>query len=612
MERDYWRRAVDRRLTRRRVLTITGSSATAALLLAACGGSESESKPAADKSSLVQKPVDTSKSAKHGGILKASVTQDVNRFDPHITDITNRGPALWGFSRLTVAKPGYLDNPNGEIAPDLAESWELSPDKLQLTMKLRTGARFAPPAPVNGRPVDSDDVLFSWTRFIGIGTERIKFANSLSPEAPVLSLSAPDSRTVVFKLNHPTASLLASLANSNNGNFFIVPKEAGSGLDINKTPIGSGPFYLAEHQPSVRLTFKRNPGFYDKDRPYFDTIEWPIIPEYAAGLAQFVAGAVFTFGVRADDILTTKKQVPDLVMLQTEVSPTLVRSYYGMRPGQPDKSPYKDERVRQAFSMSWDRDLFIDVMNNVDKLRAEGIDLETRWSSALRANEFEGWWLDPRGKDFGPNAKYYQRNLAEAKRLLAAAGFANGFEVDTPVTATSPGAVNFEKQVQLIAGMAEEAGMRLKVSNIEPIEATNRFSQTNGNFEGITFRVPGIGGFVDICEKLYAEFNSKGGPIFMGFDVNGSGSRTGDPMTDDLTSKMRTEFDTKKRIALTHDLQRYNGQKQYSTILPGGAAGLSLAWPVVQNRFVYRTGLHWPANHFEWLDETKPPLKKPA
>ena len=74
----------------------------------------------------------------------------------------------------------------------------------------------------------------------------------------------------------------------------------------------------------------------------------------------------------------------------------------------------------------------------------------------------------------------------------------------------------------------------------------------------------------------------------------------------------RSEFDQKKRIALVQDLQRYNAAKQYSTLLPGGAAGLNLAWPIVRNRGVYKVGLHWPLNHFEWLDETKAPLKKRA
>jgi ABC-type transport system substrate-binding protein len=610
---DYWRNLSNQRLSRRRAIVTTAAGAAGAAFLAACGGGSSSSTggTSKDAASLIAKPVDDTKAGKRGGVYKSSLPYDVAHFDPHLTEVTSRWPTLWGYSRLAVAKAGFMENPGGEITGDLAESWEYSPDKLTLTMKLRSDAKFAPLAPVNGRTVDADDVLFSFNRFAATGTERGKFANSASPAAPILSVAAPDSRTIVFKLKEPTASLLATIANSNCGNLFIVPKEMERGVDVRRQPIGSGPYYLAEYTPSVRIVYKRNPGFYDKQFPFVDSIELPILPEYATGLAQFIAGAVYSFGVRGDDVLATKKQVPELVLQQGEVNPTLVRTFYGWKAGS-DKAPFKDERLRQAYSMAIDRDLFIDVMYSVDKYRAQGISVETRWNTALRANEFEGWWLDPRGKDFGPNAKYYQKDIAEAKKLISAAGFANGIDVDTPVTATAPGAADFEKQVQLIAGMVQEAGIRLKTQAIDANQATQQFSATNGNFDGMTYRVVGIGGFVDIGEKVFAEFNTKGGPIFIGFDPEGKGTRAGDPRTEEMTDKMRSEFDTKKRIALVQDLQRYNAAKQYSTLLPGGAAGLNLAWPIVRNRGVYRVGLHWPLNHFEWLDETKAPLKKPA
>src|SRR5207302_7200595 len=84
-------------------------------------------------------------------------------------------------------------------------------------------------------------------------------------------------------------------------------------------------------------------------------------------------------------------------------------------------------RVRQAISMSWDRDLYFDSLLNVSRFRSDGIPVETRWRTHYGTGA--GWWLDPKGKDFGPNAKYFQHNPGEAKKLLAAAGYPNGFEV---------------------------------------------------------------------------------------------------------------------------------------------------------------------------------------
>ena len=83
--------------------------------------------------------------------------------------------------------------PEDEIGPDLAESWEYSPDGLQITLKLRQGVKFHNKPPVNGRALDMDDVLFSWNRFAREVHGRASVANSADPSAPVLSFTAPDS-----------------------------------------------------------------------------------------------------------------------------------------------------------------------------------------------------------------------------------------------------------------------------------------------------------------------------------------------------------------------------------------------------------------------------------
>ena len=67
--------------------------------------------------------------------------------------------------------------------------------------------------------------------------------------------------------------------------------------------------------------------------------------------------------------------------------------------------------------MSWDRDLYLDSFLAVSSLRSQGVPVETRWSSSADAT-YEGWWLDPKSKEFGPNARYYQHDVAEAKKLL--------------------------------------------------------------------------------------------------------------------------------------------------------------------------------------------------
>ena len=80
--------------------------------------------------------------------------------------------------------------------------------------------------------------------------------------------------------------------------------------------------------------------------------------------------------------------------------------------------------------MAMDRDLYLDTFGNVEKFKAGGLPTSTTcWNAALPQTAFKGWWLDPKGKDFGANAKYFKHDIAEAKKLMAAAGFANGLTV---------------------------------------------------------------------------------------------------------------------------------------------------------------------------------------
>ena len=67
---------------------------------------------------------------------------------------------------------------------------------------------------------------------------------------------------------------------------------------------------------------------------------------------------------------------------------------------------------------------FIDALYNVSRFKADGLPVETAWHTCLNQS-FRGFWLDPKSKEFGPNAKYFQHDLAEAKKLLSAAGYAS-------------------------------------------------------------------------------------------------------------------------------------------------------------------------------------------
>ena len=608
----YWSNLTSKPIGRRRALA-AGTATTAAALLAACGSGKSSSGGAGgDKTSLVTQPVETTKQAKRGGIMK-----DRQYADPPSLDILTANNPWYStgyavYNSLVQYEPGYLKPSQNEMAPDLAESWEYSPDGLQITLKLRQGVKFHNKPPVNGRAMDMDDVLFNWQRFSSKYSGRNGVVNAVNPDAPVVSFSATDSRTIVMKLKEPLVYALGLFVGTNGTGLWIVPKEADSSLDLRGDMLGTGPWYLANYTPSVGFTLKRNPEFWDKDWNLVDQIDLPIISDYAAALAQFKTGSIYYMGshtsagiITQEDVLPLKREVPAMAVYQSDLAYPGVNVFnFGWLPE--GKSPFLDERVRQAVSMSWDRDLFLDAILNVSRFRSEGVPVETRWSSHLDAT-YEGWWLDPKGKDFGPNAKYFQRDVAEAKKLLSAAGYPNGFETVSHYV-TGPELNPLPKTAPVLDGFIRDIGITAKVDSVDYLkDYVPNIRDGRGQYAGYSYSssagAPTGGSAVGV---LAGTFWSKSGASFRGFSTGSKNDQAGDPQVDALIEKARGELDTEKRRALVYDLQRYLAKAMYLLIQPGAATGLTAAWPCIENLRVFRGGR--PHNRL-WINDAKPPLK---
>src|SRR3954470_23957550 len=189
---DYWRTLTAQRISRRHTLALSAGAA----FLVACGGGSGDTKTE-QATGLITKASDSAKQAKRGGIYLGSRTGDVDHSDPHVTTQQAPGTAMT-YSRLFRRKPGFLAPQPVEFIGDLAESYEQSADKLTMTVKLRN-SKWHPTAPVNGRPVDAQDVAYTWNRVATMGANRSLLANSVSPTAPIESVRALDDKTVQIK-----------------------------------------------------------------------------------------------------------------------------------------------------------------------------------------------------------------------------------------------------------------------------------------------------------------------------------------------------------------------------------------------------------------------------
>jgi peptide/nickel transport system substrate-binding protein len=614
---NYWIRTLEGRMTRRRAVALVGGSALGAAFLAACGGGGSDSGSSgstADKTSLITKTEDSKAQAKKGGILKDRTNGDAPSFAVHEPIAPLNNPAKHVYSTMVRLKAPHLQAPQVlEMSPDFAESWEVAPDGLTITFKLRANAKFQNKAPVNGRAADSSDVAFTWARYSATAPLRGLSANSANPNAPVLSITPTDARTVAVKLKEPLTYALELFASfgSFSGNIAIIPKEADGGFDIRREMIGTGPYYLDNYTPSVGFTMKRNDNYWDPQANLLDQINYPIIIDNSQVEAQLKAGNMHYFqaGLRAENVFTLKKDEPRLNIYAMDLQTASTVMTFGQLPE--GRNPFSDERVRQAYSMSWDRKAWVDAMYNVPQMEAGGLATDERWNSALPADFGTEWWLDPQGKDFGPNAKYYQFNPDEAKKLLAAAGRTGGFSYKSN-RITSNLVADLARYAEALEAMVLDTGFKTEVvAEDYNTVYIPKIRDGNGQYEGVGWHtVTGTTPWrMAPASALAAEYWSKAGATFKGFSANGKNDKSGDPAVDSLIEKARLEKDAKKRQAYVYDAQRHLAKTMYGLINPGTATTFALAWPAVRNYQTYRhIGASGWTHYGVWLDESKPPF----
>ncbi len=224
-----------------------------------------------------------------------------------------------------------------------------------------------------GRKLDAEDVVFSWNRWAAQGSNRQDLVNAVNPAAPVLSLEATDKNTIVIKLKEPVASILAGFSSQLQGQFFILPKEADGGFDVAKDPHGRRRLLPRRIRPVVPPDLQAQP----------EQLRQEVLPGNdrdadhhgeRSGDRAARRGNIYTHytTLPPDSVLQIKKDAEKIGLYQTPIANVGVSTFFGFKADPADKTPFRDERVRQAWSMSMDRDLYLDTFANVEQVQGRG------------------------------------------------------------------------------------------------------------------------------------------------------------------------------------------------------------------------------------------------
>ncbi len=478
---------------------------------------------------------------KRGGTL-AIRTWDPPHFDPFQTISYKTHIALsFTHSRLLRHKAGPSVVPGTfPIEGDLAESWT-QPNETTYVFKLRRGVKWQNKPPVNGREVTADDVVFSVNHFLTVkGNANAYMLKSVD------KVEAVDKYTVKFTLKEPFVWFLDMLSNPHA--VAIVAKEVVEKYGDLKKPesvVGTGPWMLDSYRPNVGLTYVRNPGYFVQGLPYIDRIEATVDEDNASRMAAFLSGK-YNLGwefpgtinrvdwVQIADTLKQKRP-----KLQTVEFPSPVMSHISMRT---DQKPFSDLRVRQAMSMAIDRKAIIEAV-------FEGVGaMNPAVPAALRE------WSIPMDK-LGDGARCFKYDPAEAKRLLAAAGYANGFS--GPMCFTTYGSTILVDSLQLVQKDLKAVGIDVRIDQKEygAYIATCFY----GKFDAMTYGPQT--GFLEPDNFLFGQYYK---------DELKNQSHIVDPVVDDMLVRQRRTLDVAKRREIIYDIQRHLAKQQYYVQMPSG------------------------------------------
>ncbi|MBV8465057.1 MAG: ABC transporter substrate-binding protein [Burkholderiales bacterium] len=383
---------------------------------------------------------------------------DPDGFDPaQSANVTTHAAAAFKlYNNLIEYQPGPF-----QFTPSLAEQWSLSPDGLTYTFKLRHGVKwqttdwFKPT-----RDFNADDVLYTIERQIDPNHPGAKgapngFPYALSGDWKGLfkSVDKIDDYTVRLTLNKPYSPLLERFAHPA---LAIVSVEyanqltkAGTPTQISSQPVGTGPYILRRFDKGAQARYDANPTYF-RGKPAIDKLVIATVTDPAVRVQKLLAGECqLADNIKPQD-LPKVAATPHLATTPLRIQSSSQLFFNTTR------KPFDDKRVRAALALAIDRAAIVRTV------------FDGRAQIATSPYSPRSLW----GVDAVPAAA---PDLAKARKLLADAGYPNGFEAEMWVrpggSGTNP---NFGLTAQLIQSDWAKIGVKLKLTTVEWVELVKR------------------------------------------------------------------------------------------------------------------------------------------
>lgn len=335
----------------------------------------------------------------------------------------------------------------GGIGPGVAESWELAPDGLSWTFKLRPGQKFH-----NGDPLTAADVKFSLERHMGPGSLA---ASGATMRRTFKSIDIIDDLTVRINTNTPQIGLPPTLSRAVAPEGAVMPKayiEKVGEEEFRRKPIGSGPWKFLKNVKGDRMEFEAINWAHVRGTPKFKNLTILLVPEESTRVAMVQTGEAGIASIGPETMLSASKA--GLEVLSVPGTMQALYQFWGWYKPEMKDNPIAKARVREALSLAIDRQQIIDhVMNG--KAQMPHPFAAFGYTEYYSADHWEKW-----------AKQAYRYDPVMAKKILAEEGYPNGFPLTFANTAL-PGTQFMVDIGTAIADMWTKVGLKVNLKHYE-------------------------------------------------------------------------------------------------------------------------------------------------